>query len=153
MRLRIGSSYTLPMMMAPRSCAVEPPRNLIRGTLCLTHLEELLNSRVEGQHTANCSTLVRLRNFQAEGDGGLEGAKLACRAVARFIAVRHENPELAAPFLAIMQSFTDLERGLEPPLFSTKPRPRERERSSQRKHLQMLAAVALEVLAEFRAAP
>lgn len=86
--------------------------------------------------------------FKNEGDGGLEGAKLACRAVARFIAVRHENPELAAPFLAIMQSFVDLEQGLEPPLFSTKPRPRERERSSQRKHVQMLAAVAMEVLME-----
>jgi hypothetical protein len=54
--------------------------------------------------------------FENEGDGGLEGAKLACRAVARFIGVRHENPSLAAPFLMIMQSFNDLERGLEPPL-------------------------------------
>jgi hypothetical protein len=31
-----------------------------------------------------------------EGDGGLEGAKTACLAVKDFIAVRHENPELAA---------------------------------------------------------
>ena len=37
--------------------------------------------------------------FENEGDGGQEGAKLACRAVARFIGVRHENPILAAPFL------------------------------------------------------
>jgi hypothetical protein len=86
--------------------------------------------------------------FENEGDGGLEGAKLACRAVARFIGVRHENPRLAAPFLTIMQSFADLERGLDPPLFSKNVKPRERERSSQRKHLQMLAAVAMDVLME-----
>ena len=66
--------------------------------------------------------------------------------MARFIAVRHENPRLAAPFLTIMQSFNDLEQGLDPPLFSTNLKPRERERSSQRKHVQMVAAVAMEVL-------
>jgi len=86
--------------------------------------------------------------FENEGDGGLEGAKLAGRAVARFIGVRHENPRLAAPFLTIMQSFADLERGLDPPLFSKSVEPKERERTSQRKHLQMLAAVAMEVLME-----
>ena len=84
--------------------------------------------------------------FQNDGDGGLEGAKLACRAVGRFIAVRHENPRLAAPFLTIMQSFNDLQQGLNPPLFSTNIKSRERERSSQRKHLRMVAAVAMEVL-------
>jgi hypothetical protein len=45
-----------------------------------------------------------------------------------------------------MQSFNDLEQGLDPPLFSKNLKPRERERSSQRKHLQMVAAVAMEVL-------
>jgi hypothetical protein len=84
--------------------------------------------------------------FEKEGDGGLEGAKLACRAVGRFTTVTHENPRLAAPFLTIMQSFNDLAQGLDPPLFSTNLKPRERERSSQRKHLQMIAAVAMEVL-------
>jgi hypothetical protein len=67
--------------------------------------------------------------FEKEGDGGLEGAKLACRAVGRFIAVTHENPRLAAPFLTIMQSFNDLAQGSDPPLFSTNLKPRERERS------------------------
>ena len=86
--------------------------------------------------------------FQNEGDGGLEGAKLACHAVVRFIGVRHENPELAAPFLEMRASFVDLERGLDPPLFSKDVKLRERERSSQRKHLQMLAAVAMDVLME-----
>jgi hypothetical protein len=98
---------------------------------------ELLESLWYASHT-----------FENESDGGLEGAKLACRAVARFIGVRHEDPRLAAPFLNIMQSFNDLERGLDPPLFSKSVRLRERERSSQRKHLQMLAAVAMEVLME-----
>ena len=84
--------------------------------------------------------------FKNEGDGGLEGAKLACHAVARFLWVRNENPELAAPFLTLFTSFRDLEQGVEPPLFSNSPRLKERDRSSQRKHLQMLAAVALEVL-------
>ena len=86
--------------------------------------------------------------FENEGDGGLEGAKLACRAVARFIGVRHENPVLAAPFLTVMQSLADLERGLDPPLFSKSVKLRERERSSQRKHLQLLAAISMEVLME-----
>src|SRR5687767_12165009 len=79
------------------------------------------------------------KTFEEEGDGGLEGAKLACRAVARFIAVRDENPLLAAPFLSLMKSLEDLENGLDPPLFSKNVRHRERERSSQRKHVQMLA--------------
>jgi hypothetical protein len=66
--------------------------------------------------------------------------------VGRFIAVTHENPRLAAPFLTIMQSFNDLAQRSDPPLFSTNLKPRERERSSQRKHLPMIAAVAMEVL-------
>ena len=98
---------------------------------------ELLQSLWYASHT-----------FENEGDGGLEGAKLACRAVARFIAVRHENPVLAAPFLTIMQSFGDLQQGLDPPLFSKRLEQSERERSSQRKHLQLLAAVSMEVLME-----
>ena len=106
----------------------------------------------KGHRAAYRELLESLRyasdRFESEGDGGLEGAKLACRAVARFIGVRHENPRFAAPFLMIMQSFADLERGLDPPLFSKNVKPRERERSSQRKHLQMLAAVALDVLKE-----
>ena len=61
---------------------------------------------------------VATKTFQEEGDGGIEGAKLACRAVVRFVAVRHENPELAAPFLAIYKAFEDLEREIEPELFS-----------------------------------
>lgn len=84
--------------------------------------------------------------FESEGDGGIEGAKLACRAIVRFIGVRHENPWLAAPFLEMKAAFEDLEQGLDPPLFSNDVRLRERERSSRRKHLQMLAGVAMDAL-------
>lgn len=86
--------------------------------------------------------------FKNEGDGGIEGARRACIAAARFLWVRDENPELAAPFLAIATSFNDLEQGLEPPLFAKNVTPKERDRSSQRKHSQLLAAVAMEVLME-----
>ena len=85
--------------------------------------------------------------FQLKGDAGLEGAKLACQAVARFIAVRHENPELAAPILALFKALEDVEKGIEPELFSLDlSKKRERSRSSLRKHVQLLAAVAMEVL-------
>jgi hypothetical protein len=86
------------------------------------------------------------KTFREEGDGGLEGCKIACRAVARFVAVRHHNPELAAPLIALRAALQDVERGVTPELFSTDPVLRKRSRSSQRKHLQMLASVALEVL-------
>jgi hypothetical protein len=88
--------------------------------------------------------------FRDEGDGGIEGAKIACKAVARFIAVRHQNPELAAPFLALRAALEDVERGVQPELFSHDPSLKKRSRSSQRKHLQMLASVALDVLMHLR---
>jgi hypothetical protein len=86
------------------------------------------------------------KTFRDEGDGGIEGAKIACKAVARLIGVRHENPELAAPFLALRAALEDVERGVQPELFSHDPSLKKRSRSSQRKHLQMLASVALDVL-------
>ena len=84
--------------------------------------------------------------FLKEGDGGLEGCKIACQAVARLLAVRHQNPELAAPFLALRAALEDIEGGVRPDLFSTDPALRKRSRSSQRKHMQMLASVALDLL-------
>jgi hypothetical protein len=84
--------------------------------------------------------------FRNEGDGGLDGARTACLAVKDFIAVRHENPELAAPFLAIAQAFEDLEQGVAPDLFSTSVTPRQRSRSSEHRRLQILAASLLDVL-------
>jgi hypothetical protein len=35
--------------------------------------------------------------FTFGGDGGREGCKMACQAVIRFLGVRHEEPEIAAP--------------------------------------------------------
>src|SRR3954464_3071726 len=84
--------------------------------------------------------------FRGEGDGGLEGAKLACHAVGHFIAVRHENPELAAPFSALHAALLDIERGVEPELFSRDPSLKRRSRSSQRRHLRVLATAAVDVL-------
>jgi hypothetical protein len=48
--------------------------------------------------------------FENEGDGGRRGAQIASVAAARFLAVRHEDPRFAAPFLAIAQSLDDLKR-------------------------------------------
>jgi hypothetical protein len=86
--------------------------------------------------------------FHTEGDGGIEGARLACRAIARFIGVRHEPPELAGPFLAIFEAFGDLSKGITPELFSVDATAKERSRSSQRKHMQATAAASMEVLME-----
>jgi hypothetical protein len=78
------------------------------------------------------------------GDSGREGVRLACQAVARFIAVRHENPELAAPLLAISQALTDFDRGVQTELLATEPL--KRSRSRQKAHLKRMASVCLEVL-------
>lgn len=83
--------------------------------------------------------------FRNEGDGGLEGAKTACLAIKDYIAVRHENPELAAPFISIAQAFEDLERGITPEIFSTDVRPKKRPRSSEHRRLQIFAAALLDV--------
>jgi len=85
--------------------------------------------------------------FEKEKNGRFLGSIVACRAVARFIHQRGGGAELAGPFLQIAVAFEDLEKGGKPRLFSKKTEPdKERERSPERKHIQMLAAVALEVL-------
>ncbi len=84
--------------------------------------------------------------FNDEPDGGVEGCKLACKAIVRFIGVRHENPELAIPFMQICSAFEDIQRGVDPDLFSRSKEPRPRSRSSQRKHAQLIAASCMEVL-------
>ena len=82
--------------------------------------------------------------FKNKGDGGREGVRLACQAAARFIAVRHENPELAVPFLAIYQALLDFDRGVQTELLSTEPL--QRSRSGQKAHLKRMASACLEVL-------
>ena len=85
--------------------------------------------------------------FEKEENGRFQGPILACQAVARFIYLRKGGAELAAPFLQIAQAFAELGRGGKPRLFAKKTVPeKERERSPERKHIQMLAAAALEVM-------
>ena len=109
-----------------------------------------LKGRIAAERELMESLWYASEAFREEGDGGLEGCKIACRAVARFIAVRHRNPELAAPLLTLHSALEDVERGVTPELFSTNPAVRRRSRSSQRKHLQMLASLALDVLMHLR---
>jgi hypothetical protein len=85
--------------------------------------------------------------FEKVESGRFQGSILACQAVARFIHQRGGGAELAAPFLQIAEAFKELERGGKPRLFSKRSTPaKQRERSPERKHIQMLAAAALEVL-------
>jgi hypothetical protein len=85
--------------------------------------------------------------FQKEKNGRFLGSIVACQAVARFIYQRGMGAELAGPFLQIAVAFKDLETGGKPRLFSKKTEPhKERERSPERKHTQMLAAMILDVL-------
>ena len=85
--------------------------------------------------------------FEREKDGRFHGSILACKGVVRFIYCRGGGAELAGPFLQIAAAFEDLARGGKPRLFLKKSTPeKERERSPERKHIQMLAAAALEVM-------
>ena len=87
--------------------------------------------------------------FEKTKGGRFQGSIIACRAAAQFISRRDGGAELAAPFLHIAEAFKCLEKGGKPRLFSKKNVPeKERERSPERKHLQMLAAMALEVCVE-----
>ena len=86
--------------------------------------------------------------FEKERDGRFEGSIIACRAVARFIYQRGGGAELAGPFPQIASAFEALEKGGKPTLFSKKTDPgKERARSPERKHIQMIAAAILDVLA------
>jgi hypothetical protein len=82
--------------------------------------------------------------FKNEGDSGREGVRLACHAVARFIAVRHENPELAVPLLALHQALVDRDRGVQTELLATEPM--QRSRSNLKAHLKRMASACLEIL-------
>ncbi len=85
--------------------------------------------------------------FQNEPQGRFQGSILACSAVAWFIRQKGGGAELEGPFLQIAGAFEELEKGGKPRLFAKKGTPaKERERSPDRKHIQMLGAVALEVL-------
>lgn len=84
--------------------------------------------------------------FEEEEDAGRKGIVTACHAVARFIAVTHQNPELAAPLLALRGAILDLERGVANPIINPNVKNRNRPRSALKKHASTVAAVCLEVL-------
>jgi hypothetical protein len=87
--------------------------------------------------------------FEKETNGRFRGSITACLAVVRFIKLRGGGAELAGPFVRIAEAFADLEKGGKPALFLKKASPRkERDRSPDRKVIQRLAAVALEVLSK-----
>jgi hypothetical protein len=86
--------------------------------------------------------------FKKKGDSGREGIRIACRAVAQFIMVRHENPELAAPLMALGSALIDVEKGIKSPILYPEASDGSRSRSSVKKHLIVVASVCLEVLVE-----
>jgi hypothetical protein len=86
--------------------------------------------------------------FHKKGDSGREGIIIACRAVTEFIAVRHENPELAAPFLALRAAMLDLQKGIGNPILMTEASDARRPRSQLKKHMIVTAAACLEALVE-----
>lgn len=86
--------------------------------------------------------------FHEKGDAGREGVRIACHAVARFLAVLHVNPELAVPFLATRAALLDLEKGVTNELLSLHSGDTRRSRSASKKHFQAFASALLEVLVE-----
>jgi len=86
--------------------------------------------------------------FKNKGDSGREGIAIACRAVTQFIMVRHENPELAAPLMALRSALIDAEKGIKSPILYPEAGDGSRSRSSVKKHLIAVASVCLEVLVE-----
>jgi hypothetical protein len=86
--------------------------------------------------------------FKTKGDSGREGSRIACRAVAQFINVRHVNPELAAPFLAMLLALTDVEKGIKSEILYPEASNGSRSRDSRKKHIKAVASVCLEVLVE-----
>ncbi len=79
-------------------------------------------------------------------DGGWEGCRQACEAVARYLYDRDLNPELAVPFSIIKESFRDLQDGVTPELFDKTKTPRERSRSRFKKYLRAMAAACMDAL-------
>jgi hypothetical protein len=86
--------------------------------------------------------------FKNKGDSGREGIRIACRALAQFIMVRNENPELAAPLMALGSALIDVEKGIKSPILYPEASDGSRSRSSLKKHLITVASVCLEVLVE-----
>jgi len=86
--------------------------------------------------------------FETKEDAGREGIATACQAVARFIAVTHQPPVLAAPLLALRAAILDLQRGVSNPIVDLNGANGRRSRSALKKHASTVAAVCLEVLVD-----
>jgi hypothetical protein len=86
--------------------------------------------------------------FETEEDAGRKGIVTACHAVARFIAVTHQPPLLAAPLLAVRAAIFDVEQGVSNPIIDLDDGSGRRSRSALKKHAIAVAAVCLEVLVE-----
>jgi hypothetical protein len=84
--------------------------------------------------------------FEDKDDAGREGITIACHAVARFIAVTHQNPLLVAPFLALRMALLDLEKGNSNPILDLRVTLGKQSRSSIKKHVSLIAAACLEAL-------
>jgi hypothetical protein len=88
--------------------------------------------------------------FEEKEDCGREGIVIACHAVARFIAVNHENPLLVAPLLAMRAALLDLQKGVTNPIIDPSSGDGRRSRSSLKKHAITVAGACLEALVELR---
>lgn len=86
--------------------------------------------------------------FEEKDDAGREGITIACHAVARLIAVTHQNPILAAPLLALRGALLDLEKGTANPIIAPESGNGRRSRSTLKKHAIVVAAACLEALVE-----
>ncbi len=86
--------------------------------------------------------------FHEIEDAGRSGAKHACLAVARFLRVLDQNPLMAAPFFTIRGALDDLDKGVTAELLNRDASDSVRSRSSQKKHLQIMASACLEFLVD-----
>ena len=112
-----------------------------RGAPPKKDLPEAFDELREGLYYANLL-------FEEKEDAGRQGIITACHAVIRFIAVTHQNPELAAPLIALREAVRDLERGVANPIINPNAENSRRSRSALKKHASVIAAVCLEVLVE-----
>ncbi len=112
-----------------------------RGAPPKKELSAAFHELLEGLYYANIL-------FEEKEDAGREGIATACQAVARFIAVTHQPPLLAAPLLALRGAILDLEQGVSNPIIDLDEGNAVRARSSLKKHASAVAAVCLEALVE-----
>jgi hypothetical protein len=101
-------------------------------------------------HAAYRELLVNLyyanEVYKDKGDSGREGIRIACQALTQFIMVRLENPELAAPLLALRSALIDLEKGISNPILDPRATIGKQSRSSIKKQISLIAAACLDAL-------